>query len=220
MAFIIFLSPRVDDKKSYVNLSYYKLFEHTEIIPVILPYIYNKELLLKILKMGDGLILCGGIDVNPKYFHKEYHQSVYIDELDQYDFLLLDLAIQLKMPVFGICRGLQVINVYFHGTLTEDISNHMQIDHKIFFNQKDSLIFKHFQEEETVNSFHHQSILELGKHLICCAKSQDGTIEAIYSNQYPIYAIQWHCELLTNKKRQYQMISSFFELCKQYHFIK
>ena len=58
------------------------------------------------------------------------------------------------------------------------------------------------------------------KDLIRIVKSQDGVIEAIYSKKYPIYAIQWHCELLTNKKRQYQMILSFFKQCKQYRFKK
>lgn len=220
MSTILFLSPRIDDKKSYVNLSYYQLFKNQDVIPIILPYIMDKKKLLQILKMGNGLILCGGIDINPKYFQKKYQKSVYIDALDQYDFLLLELAIQLKMPVFGICRGLQVINVYFHGSLTEHIENHMQTNHKIFFSNKDENIFNHFHDVEMVNSFHHQSILDLGHHLICCAKSQDGVIEAIYSKKYPIYAIQWHCELLTNKKRQYQMILSFFKQCKQHRFKK
>ena len=213
---IIFLSPRIENKKSYVNRSYFSLFENQDCVPLPLPFIHDSILLKEILKMGNGLILCGGIDINPKYFNKNYQKSDYNDELDAYDFLLLQLAIELDLPVLGICRGLQVINVFFNGSLYEDIKFHQQTSHLVYFSNVDNTIFSDYQNADMVNSYHHQVILELGENLIACGKSQDGYIEAIYSTQYPIYGIQWHCELLLDYSSHKQFVHNFLKKCLNY----
>lgn len=217
MSTIIFLSPRIDNKTSFVHLTYFNLFHNLDIIPITLPFIHDKDKLESILKMGNGLILCGGIDINPSFFKQAYDKSEYIDDLDFFDFLLLDIATKLFLPVFGICRGLQVINVYFNGSLTEDIPNHNNLMHPIFFENQSNFVFAHFPFKIYVNSFHHQSILILGNDLVACAKSEDGTIEAIYSLKYPIYAIQWHSERLLDDYFQKKMMLNFFEICRNYH---
>lgn len=214
MANFIFLTPRIQDNKSYVNLTYYDLFIQNDMIPIILPFTLDKEKLKQIMQLGKGLIICGGIDINPYYYHKHFSKADYNPALDAYDFFILNLALELNIPILGICRGIQLINVYFHGTLFEDIQQHQNTQHEIFFENTDNTLFSTFGQVEIVNSYHHQAIDKLGHQLICLARSKDGLIEAIKVKDQNVYAIQWHPELMLNNEKQKEFIFNFFHLCK------
>ncbi len=140
------------------------------------------------LELYDAFLLPGGDDIDPKYYHQENYAAKHIDEeMDQLDFKIIRYAIQAKKPLLGICRGIQSINVFFGGTLKQNILHHMNENHFIFWNNQYVL----------VNSFHHQSIDVLGKDLLIEAKSQDGEIEIIKHKSLPIYGVQFHPELFS-----------------------
>ena len=161
----------------------------------------------------DGVVLSGGIDSHPKFYLEDYtldyphapHEfAVYRDE---FEFAVLEQAFRQKKPVLGICRGLQLINVFFKGTLQMDIGadnnlrhkkvSNMDKEHAVFV-EKDSLFFNIVQKEQgNVNSAHHQAIGVLGEQLKAVAFSDDNLIEAIElaDSQKPFFlAVQWHPE--------------------------
>ena len=138
------------------------------------------------LEEYDAFLLPGGYDIDPKHYKQKNYASNHIDEeMDALDFKIIDYAVQTKKPLLGICRGIQSINVFFGGTLKQDILHHMNENHFLIWKDKSIL----------VNSFHHQSIDQLGKNLIAEAISLDGEIEIIRHESLPIYGVQFHPEL-------------------------
>ncbi len=138
-----------------------------------------------ILDGFDGFILPGGYDIDPKYYNEENISSNHIIAYnDSLDFKVMDYALKYNKPVIGICRGLQSINVFFNGSLYQDMKQHMKNNHFIKMNQK-----YYF-----VNSYHHQSIKKLGDSLKVLATSTDGQIEIIQHKK--ITGVQFHPELM------------------------
>ena len=150
----------------------------------------------------DGLILCGGSDVDPKYFNEPINGSVNIDnERDENEFALLKAYIDAKKPIFGICRGFQLINIYFGGTLYQDIEEadqHKRIDQKDSVHSitadENSIIGRLYGKNVSINSAHHQAIKDLGKGLKATAYWQDKYAEAFEHTELPIIGVQWHPE--------------------------
>ncbi len=152
----------------------------------------------------DGLLLPGGGDINPARLHEENLGSIGIrDDLDELQFSVLDLFVRSKRPVFGICRGLQIINVYFGGTLIQHLptaSRHTRggdgpdLLHPCRA-ADGSWIRRLFGPEFTVNSAHHQAAGRPGASIAVDAICpEDGVIEALHHTSLPIYAVQWHPE--------------------------
>ncbi len=146
----------------------------------------------------DALLLCGGLDVNPvRYGCHEVHPTTEIDVLrDDREFKLFAEFMYHSKPVFGICRGCQLINVGFGGTLWQDLPSQHGISHA---NPRDVEMLTHCVtwsdgSVQTVNSAHHQAIKTLGEGLVAVAKSEDGLIEAIRHEKLPVAAVQWHPE--------------------------
>ena len=152
----------------------------------------------------DGLILPGGGDITPAFFGQRNHGSRSIDtELDIIQLQALDFFIKWKKPILGICKGLQLINVHFGGTICQHISNagkhewrgsdqyhyvyHIGCNRTDFFHQL-------YGSSTYVNSAHHQAVDKLGKGLYPICQSYDGIIEAIAHETLPIWAVQWHPE--------------------------
>lgn len=184
-------------------------------IPVLLPMIDDDEKLEELVKKLDGLILQGGIDVSPlSYGENPSKDSLDFQfERDKLELKLIDYAIKYKVPILGTCRGLQILNVYFGGTLIQDIEAYskeaiVHVDKEgfkgtcHFINTKEnSLIREAFGEEKIiVNSLHHQAIKKLGENLIVTAAAEDGIIEAVeYTGDMFIHAVQFHPEAMTEK---------------------
>jgi putative glutamine amidotransferase len=127
-------------------------------------------------------------------------------QIDRLDLDVIEIAQEKKIPIFGICRGLQIINVALGGSLIQDIPKDI-LDHNISFKNKtkdrghfvsivkESKLHSLFKEEIEVNSYHHQAIDRLADGLTICAVSSDGIIEAIEGEN--ILAVQWHPERMT-----------------------
>ena len=152
----------------------------------------------------DALILPGGGDITPAFFGEKNKGSRTVDtELDILQFQALDIAIAAGIPVIGICKGMQVINVAFGGTITQDMPEdclHSSPSGDVFHDTimvDDSRLFKYFPAKMRVNSAHHQRIGRLGQHLkIIQVCPDDGCPEALEHDELPILGVQWHPERL------------------------
>jgi Zn-dependent dipeptidase, microsomal dipeptidase homolog len=181
--------------------------------PVLVPVTTDIPALASIVDTLDGLILSGGGDINPEYLCEEPNPKLGdIDTYrDEYDFLLLRIAFNRQLPIFGICRGHQVINVAFGGTLYQDIYTqyskkalkHSQKEardiatHFVRLEDISSKLRKIFGGSVTeipVNTFHHQAIKDIAPEFIQTAVSPDGLNEAMEHPEYPIICVQWHPE--------------------------
>ncbi|CUS81797.1 gamma-glutamyl-gamma-aminobutyrate hydrolase family protein [Candidatus Kryptobacter tengchongensis] len=181
-----------------------------EVEPVILSY---KELNSDDLKKCDALLLTGGDDVHPEFYgESEREGDRYNRDRDWFEFKLLDIAFSKDLPILGICRGLQLTNVYLRGSLVFDIqtvigTNHRKDEntgddrlHNIFVFD-DSKLFKIVGEREgIVNSSHHQSADRIGENLRISAKCDDGVIEGLewVGDDRFVLLVQWHPERMKN----------------------
>ena len=176
----------------------------------------------------DGLILCGGSDIHPKHFGQEINGAVKIDERrDQTELALLDAFVKAGKPVLGICRGCQVMNVYFGGTLIQHLaqtpmhrSDKSGVDciHAVTA-VEGSILHRLYGARFTVNSSHHQAVGVVGKEL-CAIATADGVIEAIQHNRLPILGVQWHPERMSGALRREDTVDGihifehFLQWCK------
>lgn len=154
----------------------------------------------------DGLLLPGGADVDPSFFGAENEGSEGIDmALDMAQFAILSEFVNMGKPVLGICRGHQLINIYFGGSLIQDLGEAGNTIHRWTEETGDkvhqttatpgSFIAQLYGEAPfATNSAHHQAINALGRDLIAVQSSADGVNEAIVHASLPIYGVQWHPE--------------------------
>ena len=161
----------------------------------------------------DGLMLTGGGDVDPRYFGANdplaKSKDVNISR-DEFEFYVIERALDRNLPILGICRGMQVMNVYLGGTLILDLisagfDDHSRPDmqdvvHKVEL-EPDSLLREITREAELgVNSSHHQAVKDLGNGLMASAVSTDGVVEGaewILKDRTPfLLLVQWHPERL------------------------
>ncbi|MCR5527400.1 MAG: gamma-glutamyl-gamma-aminobutyrate hydrolase family protein [Lachnospiraceae bacterium] len=155
---------------------------------------------------SDALLLPGGIDVNPKRYNRENVACGPLsDELDELQLSWLNKFIDEKKPILGICRGHQLINIRFGGTLIQNVENckrHAKFSltcldrfHDAEFHDKDSWLVGIYGNEFTINSAHHQAVEKFGEGLIPQLYSTpDGLVEGSRHTGLPIWSVQWHPE--------------------------
>lgn len=197
-------------------------------IPYLIPSTDDPALIEEILSHLDGVLVTGGPDVDPAYYGAERHEFLgeVNDARDIFEFLLIKKAVEHKLPVFGICRGLQIINVAMGGTLYQDIPSdfpeselkHRQMDDSrmpahIINILPNSLTAELFGTTELgVNSRHHQCIKDVAPGLRVTAWSPDGVPESLEGYpDYPIYALQSHPEIFVAKNGD-MVAKRFFDL--------
>lgn len=174
-----------------------------------------KENNLRDVEKCDGIILSGGEDVHPRFYNKlEYLPYCHeIDEQrDEFEWKVLELTEKNELPLLGICRGLQMANVYFGGTLIPDIPafgrfNHSRYPekdryHTIQVDENSELCKIAGAKTGEINSAHHQSAELVGKDLVANAISADGIVEGLErksSEGKPyLQLVQWHPERMTD----------------------
>ncbi len=153
----------------------------------------------------DALVLTGGYDVEPKYFNEEtLFDTVKTDPpRDEFEMEAIARFIDAKKPIFGICRGNQIINIFFGGDLYQDLPEqagfmhfNSRMRHPVF-TEEGTVLRALFGETFRVNSTHHQAVRKLGRGLKSMAHSVEGLTEAICHEELPIFATQFHPERLT-----------------------
>lgn len=241
---LIGVSANLNENQSCINNDYTNSIIAAGGVPVIIPVSTEVTMLANLVTQLDGLLLTGGGDINSLYLTEEpIPQLGNVSALrDQYDFTILKLAADRQTPVFGICRGHQVINAFFGGSLYQDI-----------YSQAPGLIIKHSQTAEggqgthharietdsllstilkqenvIVNSFHHQAVKDIAPGFKATATAPDGineAMEALPDSGKEIFSIQWHPERMAMASNM-QMLELFnyfvaqarlFNECKTIH---
>lgn len=179
------ITVRSEKEFYFVKKQYFEYLKDFELV-LIYPYLNTHA-----YAQCDGFVIIGGDDVDPKYYHEENFASSPVEpEIDELDIRVIDYAVKNNKPILGICRGLQILNVYFNGSLKQNILNHQNSVHKVMLVED----FLEFPSNEIVNTFHHQSIKKLGENLKALYYSPDGEIELIIHEKLPIIAVQFHPE--------------------------
>lgn len=181
----------------------------------------NRRALLKC----DGLLMPGGVDIEPARYGQETHEKCGKIDLarDAAEWWMLESFLPTQKPLLGICRGIQMLNVFQGGTLHQHIDGHSDFKsrstgcHKVSILPGSRLETILSESCLTVNSLHHQAVDALGKDLAVCAVSEDGIVEAVIHTSHPFcLAFQWHPEHMSRKsKGQQKIFDTFVNACKK-----
>jgi len=205
MSTIIGITPSfTDDRKYSLNLKYVSGLDIYGITPLILPY--EPDSIQTYLRLVSGVLISGGGDIDARYFGQLRHEKAGEPTIarDEFELALCRAAIAADIPLLGICRGAQVLNVALGGDLCQHIEGHNYSDRRSDYihNVEIAIGSKLYsivgRAELKVNSIHHQCAGEkLGEGVSVSAVSPDGIIEAIEvaSNKFAV-GVQWHPEEL------------------------
>jgi putative glutamine amidotransferase len=187
-----------------LGMTYLQAIERAGAVPVVLPpCVSDVESLISRL---DGVCLSGGPDLDPEaYGARERHGELGPTEpsLDAFELALARAALERGMPLLGICRGSQALNVACGGTLHQHLPGHRQsepgcrVTHEVEVLDGTRLAALLGAGTHAVNSFHHQAVDRLGRGLRISARAADGTVEAIEGPGFAI-GVQWHAEALAD----------------------
>ena len=223
---VIGLSGNFVDGETRLADRYYKSVVAAGGVPVIIPPLADRHVIINTLERIDGLILTGGGDINPLWAGEEPspHLHAINGERDKAELLTTVLAYNRHIPMLGICRGIQTLAVALGGKVDQDIKESYVARHKAagLTAAAGHILIKHSQDAGrdvpthtvnidrqsvlytlyntttiAVNSMHHQALRSAGKRFKVCATAPDGVIEAIESSEYRhVMGVQWHPEWL------------------------
>ena len=214
----------------FCDMNYIECTEIAGGLPFLVTFSQDKDQLNRIADHIDGLILIGGVDIHASRYGQEMlpTEQLPVPERDDFEFALLEKFIEREKPIFGICRGYQVLNVYFGGTLIQDIPSqlgsvhHLQtpgsqtIAHQVKLNEE-SLAYRIFGSTLVdVNSFHHQAVDKLGDGLKAVGWSEEGIVEVFEHISHPyLHAVQWHPERMRNFPEHQLLFNDFVKTCNR-----
>ena len=220
-------------ERIYVNRDYIRSIIEAGAVPLMLPLEDSEENLRESLDLVDAVIFSGGHDISPFRYQEEPHAKLeeICPERDQFDFMLYRLAKERSLPILGICRGYQLMNVAEGGSLYQDLS------------QKESESLKHSQghgpsipthsvkifpgtklhqilgkEDIKVNSFHHQALKRVPDTAEVSGRAFDDVVEAIELKDYSFgIGVQFHPEMLQEKDEDMKkLFRALVEAAKEY----
>jgi putative glutamine amidotransferase len=208
--------------------------------PIILPYSDNEETIGSLLDLVGGLLLAAGRDVAPEFYHESPHPKLgEVEPLrDPIEFHIIKKALERDMPILGVCRGIQTLNVAVGGTLFQDIPSLVKTDiehtvpwdsaldpenpqeHHAIEIDPTSRLFEIVKAKSlVVNSYHHQSVKDLAPGFKVSARCSDGIVEGIESLKHGfVLGVQCHIELLWEKDpRWFALYGAFVRASEDYY---
>jgi putative glutamine amidotransferase len=209
-----------------MNQRYYDAVADSGGVPVLIPLLDHSEALRGVYEVCDGLLLPGGVDIDPTFFGEDPHPKLGRTDpaRDRVELQLTKWAVADGKPLLGLCRGLQVINVALGGTLYQDIEAQYpdavkhdcfpiygyrrdHLAHEVAL-QRDSRMREVMEAERIpVNSMHHQGIKALSSELVASGVAPDGLVEAAESpNDHFLVGVQWHPEVFERTDPQTQRL--------------
>lgn len=215
---VIGITGNFEDDQQRLGRGYYDSVVAAGGVPLVIPPVADTDVIINTLSRIDGLLLSGGADFNPLWTGEEPSPQLHgiNRERDLPELLITRLAYNRQIPILGICRGIQTLAVALGGKVAQDISatatvKHMQDAHRSepthsvtvapgtilrqIYEKAERSSFLVPPSSLFVNSFHHQAVSEPGPRFRVSARSADGIIEAIESNEFkPIVGVQWHPE--------------------------
>lgn len=212
----------------YVVSNYVEAVLRAGAVPLVFPSCQletDDAYVEELMELVDGIILTGGNDVDPSSYNEEPHPLLgeLMHEKDRLEFKMMDLAFKANKGIFGICKGMQLMNIYFGGSLYQDLSQYedLKIKHSTLNTldrpnhsievEEGSLFYEILGKEHRVNSAHHQAIARLGEGLKVAAKSPDGIIEAVYHGERKaVFATQFHPEMTALSDAKSQALFDYF----------
>lgn len=228
---IIGITSNIDSTTHSLQNTYIQAVIAADGVPLLVPTGLESDV-QQISTLLDGLIVSGGGDMNPQLFNEEPVPELgnVTPERDTIELELVRHMLTLDKPILGICRGHQVLNVAFGGSLYQDINSQsaspiLQHDqkakrehqsHAVHIEKGTILASITDSEKIMVNSFHHQAVKDVPSPLIVSGKASDGIIESIESPQHSfVVGVQWHPEALIEKDDQVSMrlFSTYMKAC-------
>jgi len=200
---------RTDDgrERVVVNTAYVTSLERVGLLPLLVPPTLTAEAGTEVMARVQGLVLTGGEDVDPARYAAPRHPLLKATdpERDEGEIALIAAAREAGQPILGICRGIQILNVAFGGTLYQDLPSERPgpidhadeaRDHRVQIAPASLLARAVGSRDAIVNSRHHQAVHALGAGLVATAWADDGVIEAVEGTDQGgwILGVQWHPE--------------------------
>jgi putative glutamine amidotransferase len=200
-------------ERAFVNSTYLRALQEAGGVPIALPPQLAPEVLAVLMTRVDGLLLTGGGDMDPSRFGEAPHPTLYdvAPSRDTVEIEAIRMAMERRLPVLAICRGIQVLNVACGGSLYQDVGSdpgttlpHSQKEprnqptHKVKLTRGSRLAGVMGADEVEVNSMHHQAIKGLGTGLVAVAWAPDHIVEGVESEDPSrfVLGVQWHPEEL------------------------
>ncbi len=209
----------------YIKRQYYQAILESGGIPILLANVEQRSAIRLLVKSIDGLLVTGGPDLHPRHFDQKPHKKLSrtTEARDRFELEAIRIALRVNIPILGICRGHQVLNVAFGGTLHQDLSciPSKKIAHAD--PQQTGKVFHRVKIEKgsrlhdiigraviEVNSSHHQTIDKLGSGLRVNAFAPDGVIEGIeYPGHNLVVSVQWHPESIYGRMSGKKLFNAF-----------
>lgn len=211
-----------------LGLSYLRAIERAGGLPVILSPL-DRDTAEPLVERLSGICLSGGPDLHPSSYEADAHSELgpTEPEVDDFELALARAAEDARLPVLGICRGAQALNVARGGTLKQHLPDLTELEHRQKESSEavthgvrivpDSLLARAMgRTRAKVNSFHHQAVDQIGRGLVAVAWSSDGVVEAIEGRgRGYVLGVQWHAECLAGREEQESLFESFVEAARR-----
>lgn len=209
----------------YIKRQYYQAILRSGGIPILLANAEQRYAIKSLVELIDGLLVTGGPDLHPRHFNQKPHKKLSrtTEARDRFELETIRFALKEDLPILGICRGHQVLNVAFGGTLYQDLSciPSRKITHadphqtgKVFHRvriEKGSRLHNIIgQTAIQTNSSHHQAIDRLDGGLRASAFAPDGIIEGIEHPGFNlVLSVQWHPESIYGRAHSRKLLNAF-----------
>lgn len=202
-----------------LSLTYPLAVEGGGAVPMVVPPLPIADV-GPLLDRVDGLVISGGPDLDPASYSAEPDPATgpTLPHLDRLELALVAGARDRALPVLALCRGMQLLNVAYGGTLQQDVAGHRQTAigteaaHEVEVEPGSLLASVMGCERAAVNSFHHQAVDRLGDGLVAVARTDDGLVEAIEDPAADfVVGVQWHAESMVGRREHCALFTAFAE---------